>query len=247
MNTQGNQLNGDTIPVGRKVIDMATVSSRMSATDTATASAEAPIRADARHNRDRIVTVSRELFAQRGLDVPMTTIARRAGVGVATLYRRFPSKESLVTVAFEEQFINCTTSLNEALADPDPWRGFCSVIEDVCAMQATDRGFSIAVIGNFPGLPDIQDHQQQLLDSFSQLTRRAQANGVLRPDFVADDLAILLTANAGVASQTGVAARAASRRLVGFFLDSLRTDRSRPAPRLPPPVRLDLLSVLAPS
>lgn len=246
MNTQPNQVSGDNIPVERKVIDMATASSRMSASDTATASVEAPIRADARHNRDRIVSVSRELFAQRGLDVPMTTIARRAGVGVATLYRRFPSKESLVTVAFEEQFVNCTTSLNEALADPDPWRGFSSVIEDVCAMQATDRGFSVAVIGNFPGLPDIQDHQQQLLDSFRQLTRRAQAAGVLRTDFVADDLAIFLTANAGVVSQTGDAAHAASRRLVAFFLDSLRTDRSDP-PRLPPPVRLDLLSVLAPS
>lgn len=211
------------------------------------AAAETSIRSDARHNRDRIVAVTRELFAQRGLDVPMTTIARHAGVGVATLYRRFPTRQSLVTVAFEEHFENCTTSLTEALADPDPWRGFCSVIENVCAMQATDRGFSTAVIGTFPELPDIQRHQQQLLDSFARLTRRAQRAGALRRDFVPGDLAILLAANAGVVNHAGDAASAASRRLVALFLDSLRAAQTQPPRRLPRPVHLDLLSALASS
>jgi AcrR family transcriptional regulator len=112
--------------------------------------ATAGLRADARQNRDRIVEVARALFAERGLDVPMAAIARRAGVGVATLYRRFPTKESLVAEVFADQFAACVSVVDEALADPDPWRGFCTLVEKVCAMQAVDRGFSAAVVASLP-------------------------------------------------------------------------------------------------
>src|SRR5688572_30625533 len=104
------------------------------------------MRADARENRARVLTVARELFAERGLDVPMAAIARRAGVGIATLYRRFPTKESLVREAFTEQFALCQAVIDEALTDPDPWRGFCTVIEKVCLLQASDRGFTAAFV-----------------------------------------------------------------------------------------------------
>ncbi|MBE1490704.1 TetR/AcrR family transcriptional regulator [Plantactinospora soyae] len=80
-------------------------------------------RTDALQNRDGIVETARKLLAERGLDLPMTAIARRAGGAVATLYRRFPTKESLIIEAFADQFAACASLMDDALADPDPWRG----------------------------------------------------------------------------------------------------------------------------
>ncbi|MFY1634162.1 TetR/AcrR family transcriptional regulator [Solwaraspora sp. WMMB335] len=125
--------------------------------------AEAGLRADARQNRDRIVDVARELFAERGLDVPMAAIARHARVGVATLYRRFPTKESLVTEVFAAQFQACVSVIDDALADPDPWHGFCAAIEKVCAMQAADRGFGAAFIAAFPHAVDVDAERSRAM------------------------------------------------------------------------------------
>src|SRR4051794_13301478 len=85
---------------------------------------ERGLRVDAVRNRERIVEVARELFAERGLDVPMAAIARRSGVGVATLYRRFPTKEALLTEVFADEFIACLSIVDKVLEDPDPWHGF---------------------------------------------------------------------------------------------------------------------------
>src|SRR5690349_22550187 len=98
------------------------------------------MRADARENRARVLAVARQLVATRGLDVPMAAIARRAGVGVATLYRRFPTREALITEVFSDQLTHCVSVVDDALADPDPRRGFRTAIERVCAMQVADRG-----------------------------------------------------------------------------------------------------------
>jgi AcrR family transcriptional regulator len=87
------------------------------------------LRTDARHNRDRILAAARVAFETRGIDVPMAAIARRAGVGVATLYRRFPTRDALVTEVFEEQFRACAGLVDDALADDDPWRGFAELAE----------------------------------------------------------------------------------------------------------------------
>ncbi len=80
-------------------------------------------RADARHNRARHLQAAREAYALNGTDVPSGAIARRAGVGSATLYRHFPTRSSLIAAAFSEQLAQCVAALNEALQDDDPWRG----------------------------------------------------------------------------------------------------------------------------
>ncbi|WP_433220309.1 TetR/AcrR family transcriptional regulator [Dactylosporangium sp. CS-047395] len=168
------------------------------------------LRTDARQNRDRIVEVAGALFAERGIDVPMAAIARHAEVGVATLYRRFPTREALVSEVFAEQFAACGTVLDDALKDPDPWRGFCTVIRRVCAMQAADRGFSAAVLEAFPHLVDLEHELQRGLAAFAELVHRAQAAGRLRPDFKPGDLLVVLQANCGVDD---------SARLVTYLLD----------------------------
>uniref|UniRef100_UPI0012925D24 TetR/AcrR family transcriptional regulator n=1 Tax=Streptomyces sp. E5N91 TaxID=1851996 RepID=UPI0012925D24 len=86
---------------------------------TGEAAAPAPdaLRADARRNRERVLEAAREVFSARGVDAPMSAVARRAGVGVATLYRRFPTRSSLVAAAFDDQLTVCAAAFDEALAD----------------------------------------------------------------------------------------------------------------------------------
>ena len=201
------------------------------------------LRADARRNRDRILDVARTLFADRGLDVPMAAVARRAGVGVATLYRRFPTKESLVTDVFTDEFTRCAAAVDEALADPDPWRGFRRVIETLCEMQAVDRGFCAAFVTAFPDAIDVARERDRALAGLDEMVRRTRDAGLLRRDVTVDDLVLLLLANRGLVAGSADTARAASRRLVGLVLDAMRAERSEPERPLPPPVRLDRLGL----
>lgn len=204
--------------------------------------AEAPgLRADARHNRNRILEAARESFATLGLDVPMVEIARRSGVGIATLYRRFPTKESLVVEVFADDLHACAKVVDDALADPDPWRGFRTVIEKVCAMQAVDRGFTAAFLSAFPDAIDLERERECAERGFAELARRAKEAGRLRADFVQDDLTLLLMANSGIVTDSPEAALAASRRLVALLLQAFRAEGADP---LPPatPLGLDQLS-----
>ncbi|MFD3545142.1 TetR/AcrR family transcriptional regulator [Streptomyces sp. NPDC058655] len=197
--------------------------------------AGAALRVDAMGNRSRVVEVARETFAERGLDVTMREIARRAGVGVATLYRRFPTKEALITEVFAEQVTACLAAVDDALADTDPWRGFCTVVGKVCAMQAADRGFSGAFLAAVSGEAGFARDLDRNARGFAELTRRAQDGGLLRADFVPGDLRLVLMANAGVVANSPHGAPAASRRLVALLLQSLRAHPEDPPGPLPPP------------
>ncbi|MFJ1864894.1 TetR/AcrR family transcriptional regulator [Streptomyces sp. NPDC088097] len=219
----------------------AAVSVPASAPARAAVSTPAPtLRADARHNRERILEAAREAYAAHGIDVPVATIARRAGVGVATLYRRFPTRADLVTEAFAEQLAHCVAVLDEALDDPDPWRGFCSVIEKVCAMQATDRGFTAAFLSRFPDAVDFDHERTHAEEALERLVRRAKEAGGLRADFDTSDITLLLLANCGAAEGSPHAPLAASRRLVAYLIQSFRADRGAGPTPLPPPAPLGL-------
>jgi AcrR family transcriptional regulator len=200
----------------------------------------APLRRDARLNRERILEVAHDLFARRGLDVPMAAVARHAGVGMATLYRRFPTKEALVGEVFSHQFDACVSVVDDALDDPDAWRGFVAVIEKVGEMQACDRGFSAAVAATFPAAADasaVSAERDRALRRFAELAERAKAEGRLRADFALSDLALLLMANDGITADSAEVTRAASRRLIGYLLNSFRAEAAGP---LPPPAPLDV-------
>jgi AcrR family transcriptional regulator len=202
------------------------------------------LRVDAQDNRDRILEVARRLFAARGLEVTMREIARRAEVGVATLYRRFPTRESLVAAAFAEQMTRCAVVVDEALADPDPWHGFCSVIERVCTMQAMDRGFTAAFVSAFPDTVDFAERRTVAIRTVGELIRRAQESGDLRADFTLDDLVLVLMANGGIRADSPAEAVAATRRFTALLLPSLRAHPADPPAALPPgpPIGLHLLN-----
>src|ERR1700758_2922171 len=101
---------------------------------------EPPLRADAARNRAAIVAVARDVFAEQGLEAPLETIAARAGVGIATLYRRFPTREKLVAAALVEKIAQYARAAEQAVDDPDPWAGFAWFVQRICELQACDRG-----------------------------------------------------------------------------------------------------------
>jgi AcrR family transcriptional regulator len=197
------------------------------------------LRSDARDNRDRILDAAREVFATEGLNVPMREIARRAGVGPATLYRRFPTKEVLVTEAFEEQMCACQAIVAEGLADPDPWQGFCLVVEKICELHALDRGFTAAFMSTYPNAMDFAAGRENALKSVAELARRAKATGDLRPDFVLDDLVLVLMANGGIQATSTAARVAASRRFAALAIQAFQA--SPKATPLPPVPQLAIL------
>jgi AcrR family transcriptional regulator len=170
------------------------------------------LRSDARDNRDLILDTARAAFAAEGLNVPMREIARRAGVGQATLYRRFPTKKTLLIEAYRSQMGACHAIVDEGLADPDPWHGFCLVIEKICALHAHNRGFTAAFMSALPNAMDFAADREYALTSAAELARRAKDAGQLRPDFVLDDLILMLMANNGISATSPAAQVAASLR-----------------------------------
>jgi AcrR family transcriptional regulator len=177
-------------------------------------------RSDALDNRELILGAARALFAAEGLSVPMRVIARRAGVGPATLYRHFPTKETLVSEAFAEEMRACRAIVDEGLAAPDPWQGFCLVIEKICALHARNRGFTAAFMTAFPDAVDFAALRRYSLRSAAELARRAKEAGRLRPDFVLDDLILMFMANDGIRAASPAARAAASRRFATLAIQA---------------------------
>jgi AcrR family transcriptional regulator len=180
------------------------------------------LRSDAEENRDRIVTVARELFSEHGLDVTMREVARRADVGPATLYRRFATKPDLVEAVFTDQVRLCRTIVDDGCADPDPWRGFCSVVEGVSVLNGRGRGFVDAFISAHPEVEAFAAHRASVLRQLTGLSRRAKAAGGLRPDFTIDDLVLILLAGRGVAALPPSRRERAARRFAELAIDAFR-------------------------
>ncbi|WP_025350383.1 TetR/AcrR family transcriptional regulator [Nocardia nova] len=192
------------------------------------------LRSDARDNRARILEAARAVFVAEGLDVPLRTIARRAEVGPATLYRHFPTKELLVAEAFTDQMLACKSILDEGLADPDPWNGFCRAVERLCALYARDRGFTAAFMAAFPHAMDFAAHRTASLTAAAELLRRAKAAGRMRPDVVLDDLILMIMANNGIHAASPQARVAAARRFAALMIDAFRASPdSTPLPPVP--------------
>jgi AcrR family transcriptional regulator len=180
------------------------------------------LRSDAQDNRDRLLAVARDLFAERGLDVTMREIARRAQVGPATLYRRFPTKADLVEVVFADEVRLCGQIVEDGCADPDPWRGFCSVIEEITVLNGRNQGFVDAFISANSEPADYAARRHAALQALTSLARRAQAAGALRRDFTIDDLVLMLVAGRAVAAVPQVRREAAARRFASLAIDAFR-------------------------
>ncbi len=201
------------------------------------------LRVDAAQNRARILDAAREVFAQRGIDVPMAAIARRAGVGIATVFRRFPTKQALVAEVFAEQLAARDALLDHALADPDPWHGFCCLLEEVRALQVRDRGFTQAVLASQPDAAG-ETRRVRTEGVLAELVARAKAGGRLREDFSDRDIALVLLATSGVTATPPDVAEPVSRRLLAYLLQAFEARPSTGSRPLPPPPPVGLQAVL---
>ncbi len=193
------------------------------------------MRADAERNRERILDAAREVFAERGTDAPMSEVARRAGVGIATLSRRFPTREALVAATFEDRLVSYASLVEDSSQDLDPWRGFCSLVERVCGMQSGDLGFTEVLTRSFPRARGLEAGRLRAFAQFEDLVSRAQAAGDLREDFVPEDLPLVLMAHAGVVTATTDTAPDAGPRLVSYLLQSFAAPARGELPRPPTP------------
>jgi AcrR family transcriptional regulator len=200
------------------------------------------LRVDAERNRERVVNAAREVFAEQGLDASTNEIARRAGVGIATLFRRFPTRDDLVAAAFEDKMGAYAAAIDDALANPDPWQGFCSYIERVCRMQADDRGFADVLTLTFPTAKALEEQRDRSAKAVAKLLLRAKASGRLRKDFAHQDVPLVLMANAGVVMATRETAPEAWRRLVGYLLQAFAAERAEPLPE--PPTKAQMYRAL---
>lgn len=190
------------------------------------------MRADAQRNAEKLRAAAAELFQERGLQVPLKEIARRAGVSHGTLYNLFGTREALVDeVAADRAAQRLNDVSQRALAFEDSWDGFAYYVERLCELQATDPALADVVGGRYPDAERLMDVCGRSMDAAQRIVGRAHEAGVLRPDFTHTDLVFAFAANALFARATAGSAPHAWRRQVLFLLDGLRTESvHRPLP-----------------
>jgi AcrR family transcriptional regulator len=193
------------------------------------------LRADASRNRASIVCAAAAAFAEQGTDVGLEEIARRAGVGIATLYRRFPTRDALIETVLDETMRHYADRTEAAAeqAMTEPWEAFSSYLMFVMEHQATDPAFADTLAAPQFGSQIFAAQLQRAFDAWLVLTDRVRAAGVVRPDFHQADLHLLILANAGVARATRLTAPQAWRRLAAYMLDAFRHDTGEALPAVP--------------
>ena len=197
---------------------------------TVTDEHERPLRADAERNRLRVLAAAQTVFAERGLDVSLDEIAAAAGVGVGTVYRRFPTKEALVDALFESRIATVIAHFERCLANPDPWDGFAELIGGACRMQAEDRGLKQALLEQHRGLERVRAARDRIAPIARQVVRRAVDAGAVRADIESFDIPMINLAVGLVAERTRDVAPDAWERILTIVLDGLRAGRAAPTP-----------------
>ena len=189
-----------------------------------------PLRRDAERNRQRILQAAREVFAERGLGVTLDEIARHAGVGVGTVYRRFADKEALIDALFEDRIGELVAIGEQALTEDDAWEGLLRFLDRSLAMQSADRGLKDVITSSTHGHDRVAQARARMAPLVTQLVHRAQAAGELRADLEPTDVPVITLLLALVADFTSDVVPELWRRYLTIVLDGLRTRREGPSP-----------------
>jgi AcrR family transcriptional regulator len=192
----------------------------MATPDTTTIS-ERPLRADARRNREKIVKAARAIVAEQGEAAQIDEVARKAGVGVGTVYRHFPNKDALMGELVRICAGECLVVARSLADAEDPWEGFAGMVRAACETSAADaasrRTWQVA---DDEALAYAAEVKAQLHEAASVLIDRAHAQGTLRADFTIDDMPALMQGLGAAIEAMPETDR--WRRLVEFALDGLR-------------------------
>ena len=181
-------------------------------------------RPEADRNDARLFQAAREVFAERGWDAPVSEIARRAGIGMGSLYRRFPSKELLAQrmriAGMEELVAQARAAIAE---EPDPWSAFAGFLRDVLSAQQPGGPLLPIIGGRLPATDDIVKAADRLRAALDDLVGGAQRAGVLRTDFTSADIPLLLEHLTARVPVAGERASTLHLRYLDLVLAGLRT------------------------
>jgi AcrR family transcriptional regulator len=193
---------------------------------------DGPRRADARRNRERVLAAAEAVFAESGVKTPVEEVARRAGVGVGTVCRNFPTKQALIEAVVGAMYESLFQEVEVARADPDPARAFERFVIGLPAFQDRHRALadqmaSEGMLASAPG------PRERMLNAVSELVARAQEAGAVRADIGPGDVSMLFS---GVAHATAIAGElqpVLRERFVRIILDGLRADNPTALPGRP--------------
>ena len=180
------------------------------------------MRKDAVRNRQRVIDAARDLFATRGLEATLNEVAHHGGIGVGTVYRRFPTKDVLVEAIFEDAIDEVAALADTGLGFDDSWQGFAWFVEQMCQATATDRGLREILFGKTGGGHRVDAARTRLVPKIAKLVERAQKDGHLRSGISDTDMPILGLLAGTVSEFAGHVDADLWRRYVAIFLDGLR-------------------------
>jgi AcrR family transcriptional regulator len=191
------------------------------------------LRSDAERNRRLVLEAAAEAFAEEGLDVGMAEIARRAGVGNATVFRRFPSKDALIEAIVDEKLAELIAAAERAAEIEDPWDSLVDALEKTAALQARDHGFFQATEEFLLRHPDLLRRHRPVYEAVDRLVVRAQEAGVVRDDVTTLDLLGLVKGSVVCLPPSRDLRDDGWRRYLSIMLDALRPQAATPLP-VPP-------------
>lgn len=189
-----------------------------------------PLRRDAARNRQRVLKAASEVFTERGLDVTLDEVARQAGVGVGTVYRRFRTKEDLVEALFVERIDAVAALAEKAAMTSDPWSGLAGFLEEAAEMLAGDIGLRQLLKFATYGGDRVSYARQRNAPRVTRLVERVQAAGQLRSDLRATDIPFILFMLAEAAQFARQISPEIWRRYLALVLDGLRPEREGVTP-----------------
>lgn len=186
-----------------------------------------PMRRDARVNLERILDSARVVFAEHGLEGKLADVAKHAGVGVGTVYRRFGSKEELIRALFLSRIdeVSAVAARAEELADP--WEGLTYFLEQSGRMMAADQGLRDLVMNGRITKSDITDSREHFSRSLEVLIDRARGSGALRDDFEPTDVPAIMFMLQATNDFAGAQSPDLWRRMLALVLDGLRSNRAQ--------------------
>ena len=189
-----------------------------------------PLRRDAERNRQRILRAASEVFTTRGLQATLDDVARQAGVGVGTVYRRFPDKESLVDALFEDKLQTLVAHAERALEAQDSWTGLVTLLEQAAAMLAGDRGLLEIMMYASYGQDRVNRARARMQPVVTRVVERAQRDGKLRADFCPTDVPFIEFMLSAAAEYAAQVRPEVWRRYLTLILDGLRPRRAETTP-----------------
>jgi len=189
------------------------------------------LRADAQRNLTRILAAAREVFAEEGVEASIAQVAERAGVGTATIFRRFPTKDHLLAAVIEHRIEEIAETTRRATESKDPAKGLRQLMARAIEIYIHDRGLCESTGTALFDKPRIHELADEVNAGIEALLARGKDAGAVRTDITAADISMLLFAVASAGLKLEPAAPGAWHRYLDVVLDGLRPEGARPLSR----------------